>query len=446
MAQLAAVRAGNRLFASRVDLHQQQHIGLAEHLHKIVIQIAGAAVAVRLVDHHQTTLRPAATHGLDHCGHFTRVMAIVVDQHHAATVHRQFAVDLEAPTDTLEARQPGDDGGIVDAFVGGDGDGRQGIEDVVVTRHVHRHVERLAVRAQHGEVSAHALLTHVDRAHVGILGKAVGHGWAANLRQQFAHHRIIHAEHGQAVERQVMEELNEGLLQPIEVAAIGAHVVGVDIGDHRNHRLQVQEAGVALIGFGDQEAAGTELGIGTGSVQAATDDEGRIKPASGEHRGQQAGGGGLAMGAGHGDAVTVAHQLGEHLGTRHHRNPPLQRGSDFRVAGVDGAGNHQYISLLGVLRTVPDENGRPEVFQALGHGRCLEVGTGHFVTQVEQHLGDAAHAHAADTDEVNTADTAHAPHFGLDRSRRLSHASPPGRCRPPCGWHQAWPGDARWRP
>ena len=316
----------------------------------------------------------------------------------------------------------------------------------MVARHVHRHVERLAVRAQHGEVGAHAFLTHVDRAHVGILGKAVGHGRAANLRQQFAHHRIIHAEHGQAVERQVVQELDEGLLQPVEVAAIGAHVVGVDIGDHRDHRLQVQEAGVALVGFGDQEAAGTELGIGAGSVQAATDDEGRIQAASGEHGCQQAGGGGLAVGAGDGDAVTVAHQLGEHLGTRHHRNTTPQRSGDLRVAGVDSAGYHQYISLLGVFRAVPDENGRPEVFQALSHGRCLEIGAGYFVTQVEQHLGDTAHAHPTDTDEMDAADTAHAPHFCLDRSGRLSHASPPGRYRPPCGWHRAWPGDARWRP
>jgi hypothetical protein len=31
-------------------------------------------------------------------------------------------------------------------------------------------------------------------------------------------------------------------------------VVGLDVGDHREHRLQVHERGVALVGLGDQEA------------------------------------------------------------------------------------------------------------------------------------------------------------------------------------------------
>src|SRR4029078_1075949 len=46
--------------------------------------------------------------------------------------------------------------------------------------------------------------------------------------------------------------------------------------------------------------------------------------------------------------------------------------------------------------------------QALGHGVGLEVAALHLVTEVEQHLGDAAHAAAADADEVDAMDAAHA--------------------------------------
>ena len=154
----------------------------------------------------------------------------------------------------------------------------RGIQHVVQAGHVHRDVQRLALRAQHGEPGAHAFLADVDRAHVGVFAEAVGHGRAGDLREDLTHNRIIHAHHRQSVERQVVEELDEGLLQLVEVAAVGRHVVGVDIGDHRDHRLQVQEAGVALVGLGHQVEAGAELGVGPGGVQPAADDEGRVQP------------------------------------------------------------------------------------------------------------------------------------------------------------------------
>lgn len=53
------------------------------------------------------------------------MVAVVVHQHHAATLDLQLAVDLEAPAHALEAGQPLDDGFVGDALVGSDDDGRQ---------------------------------------------------------------------------------------------------------------------------------------------------------------------------------------------------------------------------------------------------------------------------------------------------------------------------------
>ncbi len=252
-------------------------------------------------------------------------------------------VDLETAPYTLEARQALDDGFIADTLVGGDADGRQGVQHVVVARHVHRNIQWFTVRAQHGEERLHTFLAHIDRAHVGVFAEAVGHGRTLDQRQDFTHHRIIQAHHGQPVERQVVQELDEGFLQFVEVTVVGRHVVGVDVGDHGHQRLQVQEAGVAFIGFGDQVAAGAELGIGARCIQAAADDERRVQATGREHRSDQAGGGGLAMGTGDGDAVAIAHQLGEHFGTRHHRDSALQGSGHFRVGGIDGTGHHQHV-------------------------------------------------------------------------------------------------------
>src|SRR5690606_32165403 len=136
--------------------------------------------------------------------HFARVVAIVVDQHHAAAVHRQLAVHLEAPAHALETFQAGDDGVVLDAFVTGDGDGGQGVEHVVHAGHVDGDRHRRLALAQHGEMRTHAFLADVHGAQVGVLGEAVGDGRPADLRQDLAHHRVVDAQHGQAVERQVV--------------------------------------------------------------------------------------------------------------------------------------------------------------------------------------------------------------------------------------------------
>ena len=80
-----------------------------------------------------------------------------------------------------------------------------------------------------------------------------------------------------------MQELDEGLLQAREIVLVGIHVVGVDVGHHCDHRLQVQEARVRFVGLDDDEFAGAELGVRAGRVQPAADHEGRIETALGQY-------------------------------------------------------------------------------------------------------------------------------------------------------------------
>src|SRR5260221_1502446 len=66
-----------------------------------------------------------------------------------------------------------------------------------------------------------------------------------------------------------------------------------------------------------------------------------------------------------------------------------------------------------------DENRCAQARQTLGHRIALEIGALHRVAQVEQHLGDASHAAAADADQVNAMNAAHA----------IFHARPIARTR-----------------
>ncbi len=195
-----------------------------------------------------------------------------------------------------------------------------------------------------------------DGAQVSVLAEAVAHGRAADLRQDLAHHLVVAAQHGEPVERQVVQELDEALLQLLEVAAVRAEVVVVDVGDDRDHRLQVQERRVALVGLGDQVAARAELGVAASALQQPADHECRVEAALGEHGGDEARGRRLAVGAGDGDALAEAHELAEHLGAAHHRDARGSGSFELGVVRRDGGGHDDDARARDLPRLVADED------------------------------------------------------------------------------------------
>ena len=124
-------------------------------------------------------------------------------------------------------------------------------------------------------------------------------------------------------------------------------------------------------------------------------------PALGQHAGGQRGRGGLAVRAGDGDAALEAHQLGQHLRARHDRDALRARFHQFRVVRLDRAGHHDAVGAEHVGRGVAALHVDAERGQATRDRVVGLVGTGHLVAQRAQHFGDAAHADAADADEVH---------------------------------------------
>ena len=81
-------------------------------------------------------------------------------------------------------------------------------------------------------------------------------------------------------------------------------------------------------------------------------------------------------------------------------------------------------------RRGPRTTRAPSAGEALGRRRALQVGARHRVAEVQQHLGDAAHAGAADADEVHVLDAPkHAQASGLRQSRSATRAAASGRPR-----------------
>ena len=133
-----------------------------------------------------------------------------------------------------------------------------------------------------------------------------------------------------------MGEIDKCLLQTLQAVTVGLHVISVDIGNHRQRRRQMQEGRVGLIGLRHQKLTGAEPCVGTSRQQAATNDEGGIEATLGEYARHQRGGGRLAVSARDGDATLHAHQLGEHQGTRHHRQLGCARGNHLGIRFRNG--------------------------------------------------------------------------------------------------------------
>ena len=186
-------------------------------------------------------------------------------------------------------------------------------------------------------------------------------------------------------------------------------MIGVDVGDHGQDRLQQEERGIALVGLRHQVLARAQARVRAGTEQAPADDEGGVESAGGEQAGHEARGGGLAVGAGHRDAVAKAHQLGEHLRARHHRARCRRRRLDhFRVVRPDRSRPPPPRRPATCARSWPMSTSYPEAREPLGHRARGPVGAGDLEAQGVQHLRDAAHAGAADADEVHAAHPAHA--------------------------------------
>src|SRR5690606_9526223 len=99
-----------------------------------------------------------------------------------------------------------------------------------------------------------------------------------------------------------------------------------------------------------------------------------------------------------------AHQLGQHQRARHEGNLLGARGQHLGVVGRHGGGGHDDVGTLDVLGHVADAGGDAQALEPLQHRAVDEVGARAVIAEVLQHFGNAAHARAADADEMDVVD------------------------------------------
>ena len=106
------------------------------------------------------------------------------------------------------------------------------------------------------------------------------------------------------------------------------------------------------------------------------------------------------MASGDRDAVLQPHQLGQQFAARNDGNQQAARFLHLRIGGIHGGTHHNRLGAGNVGGRVTFVNPRAERRQPFRGGAQLQVRPADLISQIQQHLGDAAHANAADSDEV----------------------------------------------
>ena len=176
-----------------------------------------------------------------------------------------------------------------------------------------------------------------------------------SARHDRLHLGMIDAEHRGAIERHVLDELDEGVLDRVE-AAVMVEMLGIDVGDDRDRAVEPQEAAVALVGLDHHPVAVAEPGVGAvalmmpplitvGSIPPASSSAAIIEvvvvlpcvPATATVRLQP-------------------HQLGQHLGAADHRDAALVAPPRPRDCPLDRGRDHHHRGLAEIVGVVADRD------------------------------------------------------------------------------------------
>src|ERR1700730_1008761 len=282
------------------------------------------------LEEHQQAVELADARGLQRSADFRRVMAIVVD-HRDVVDH---ALNVEASADTREFAEAFADQLCRNVQIERDSSGSGGVAHVVNAWRMEEleYAEVVAFVGQ-AKFTAEAFELDVGDDEIGLTRSAVGDDRALHVWNNGLHVGLVNAQNRRAVKGHAIDELHEGILNIFE-RGILVQMLAVDGGHDSDDGRKQQEAAVAFVGFDHEEFAFAESCRSSGLIDAPADDKRGIKMRSRKHRGDDGGRGGLAVRAGHRDAVFQPHQLGQHFRARDYRNLSLVRFHDFRIVSL----------------------------------------------------------------------------------------------------------------
>ena len=177
-------------------------------------------------------------------------------------------------------------------------------------------------------------------------------------------------------------------------------VIKLGVGEDRDLRGELEQRAVGLVGLDDDPLTAPPSGVQARIPQLAADDVRRVEPAAAEHVNDHPRRRRLAVRAGDRDASLQRRDLGEQVGAVQFL---AMRRLAFRVL----RGDRRRVHDLGVVRDirgrVADRRRDSVLAEPIGVGGLAPVGPGHVRAERLRDKREAAHARAADPDEMEAA-------------------------------------------
>ena len=201
----------------------------------------------------------------------------------------------------------------------------------------------------------------------------------------------------------------------------------VDVGDDGEAGAELQKGAVALVRLGHDHLPVSQPGVAPDAGELAADHHRRIQAAVGEERRHHRSRRRLSVAAGDGDGELHLQELGEHFGPRDDRDAALVGRDHLGVVRPDGRGGDDDVGVADMGGVVAPVDRGAQVVQTLGDIRRTQIRAADLVAQIEEDLGDPAHADAADPDEVDAPDLPFHGAFLQSLFHILPHVRPAGR-------------------
>ena len=261
----------------------------------------------------------------------------------------------------------------------GSGKSRERIVDVVRAEHRPAHFATRHTRLEHGEcrtIAARRQLSAPQCTAGAACSEPFVSAPAAQL--QYALQIFIACVHDESAARwnrahQMMKLALNGRKVRIDVGVVEFEIIEDRGARSVMHELGplVEEGGVVLVGLNHEERLLTEPGTDRKIDGHAADQEAGREPCILQNPGQHAGGGGLAVSAGHSQHPALAkHIARQPLGARGVRNAGLQQGLNDRHASTHDIADHHLVGSrreLGWVVTLDQFNAQRLELRA--HGR-----------------------------------------------------------------------------
>ena len=187
-------------------------------------------------------------------------------------------------------------------------------------------------------------------------------------------------------------------------------VLGIDIGDDGDVGRQLEEGAVGFVGLHHHPVAGAEPRVGAVGVDDAAVDHGRIETFRLDQRAT------IEVVVVLPWVPAIAMQLLSRISSasisarRTTGSRAARAATSSGLSGLIAVETTTHVRAIDVARVVADGDANTFLAQALDVGAVDGVGALHRVAEIGEHLGDAAHADAADADEMDGADIARQLH------------------------------------